>query len=72
MIDRLRNAGNGLEEEEMLQAFEREGIEIALEIIEDIKSVKGVSGIHLMGVGWIESVPELVRRAKLLPRPHGR
>ncbi len=69
MISRLRDAGDGLDEEEMLLAYEREGLKIALELIEDIKRVDGVSGIHLMGVGWIESVPTLVKDAKLYPRP---
>ncbi len=69
IITRLRDAGDGLEDEEMLVAYEREGLKIALELIEDIKRVNGVSGIHLMGVGWIESVPALVKEAKLYPRP---
>lgn len=69
LIQRLKEAGDGLEEEELIKAYEEEGLRIALEIIEDIKRVKSVSGIHLMGVGWIESVPALVKEAKLYPRP---
>ncbi len=69
MIDRLKKAGEGLPEEKMLEAFEHEGIQMALELIEDIKRVPGVSGIHLMGVGWTESIPVLVQEADLHPRP---
>ncbi len=70
LITRLKEAGDGLSEEDQLEAYEKEGLSIALEIIEDIKRVGGVSGIHLMGVGWIESIPDLVRGSKLYPRPN--
>lgn len=40
-----------------------EGLQIALELIEKIKSKQGVHGIHLMAVGWEEIVPRIVREA---------
>jgi methylenetetrahydrofolate reductase (NADPH) len=46
-----------------------EGINICVEIIEKLKETEGVHGIHIMAIGWEEVVPELVKRAKLLPRP---
>jgi methylenetetrahydrofolate reductase (NADPH) len=46
-----------------------EGINICVEIIEKLKEIEGVHGIHIMAIGWEEIVPELVKRAKLLPRP---
>jgi len=46
-----------------------EGINICVEIIEKLKEIEGVHGIHIMAIGWEEVVPELVERAKLLPRP---
>jgi len=46
-----------------------EGINICIEIIEKLKETEGVHGIHIMAIGWEEVVPELVKRAKLLPRP---
>ena len=46
-----------------------EGINICVEIIEKLKEVEGVHGIHIMAIGWEDVVPELVKRAKLLPRP---
>jgi methylenetetrahydrofolate reductase (NADPH) len=46
-----------------------EGINICVEIIEKLKEIEGVHGIHIMAIGWEEVVPELVKRAKLLPRP---
>ncbi len=46
-----------------------EGLRIALEIIEQLKEMAGVHGVHIMAVGWDEAVPEIVERAGLLPRP---
>ncbi len=46
-----------------------EGFRIALEIVEQLKKIPGVHGIHIMAVGWEEIVPEIVKGAGLLPRP---
>ena len=46
-----------------------EGIQICTEIIEQVKTIPGISGIHIMAVNWSESVPEIVKRAGLHPRP---
>ncbi len=58
LLDRMEAAGDGAAEE---------GIAIALEIIEKIKHMQGVHGIHLMAVGWEEIVPRIVTEAGLLP-----
>lgn len=46
-----------------------EGIKILLEQIEELKTVKGVKGFHIMAIEWEEKVPEIVERAGLYPRP---
>ncbi|MCL4502776.1 MAG: methylenetetrahydrofolate reductase [Deltaproteobacteria bacterium] len=46
-----------------------EGINLAVEQIEELKSVPGVKGFHLMAIEWEEKVPEIVERAGLYPRP---
>lgn len=46
-----------------------EGINIACELIGQIRDIPGVSGIHIMAVAWEEIVPEIVERVGLLPRP---
>jgi len=46
-----------------------EGIKISLEIIEGVREVPGVHGIHIMAIAWEEAVPMIVERAGLLPRP---
>lgn len=48
---------------------EAEGVAIALDIIKDIQGIEGVSGIHIMAVGWESIVPTIVERAGFLPRP---
>jgi methylenetetrahydrofolate reductase (NADPH) len=59
IIQRLEAAGDKVEEE---------GVQIALELIEAIKGMQAVHGIHLMAVGWEEIVPRIVTEAGLLPK----
>jgi methylenetetrahydrofolate reductase (NADH) len=47
-----------------------EGIAICVEIIEQMKNIPGVAGVHIMSIEWEEAVPKIVEQAKLLPRPH--
>ena len=51
------------------QKCAEEGIQIFCEQVEEIRGIKGVAGIHLMAIEWEHRVPELLERAKLLPRP---
>lgn len=51
------------------KSAKEEGVKIVLEIIEQIKEIPGVHGVHIMAVGWEEIIPEIVERAELLPRP---
>jgi len=46
-----------------------EGLKICLEIIEQIKDIPGIHGVHIMAVGWEDIVPTIVEKAGLLPRP---
>jgi methylenetetrahydrofolate reductase (NADPH) len=46
-----------------------EGIKIAVEDIQRLKEVEGVSGFHIMAIEWEQKVPEIVEKAGLLPRP---
>jgi methylenetetrahydrofolate reductase (NADPH) len=47
----------------------KEGVRVILEVIEQLKEIPGVHGIHIMAVGWESIVPEVVAEAGLLPRP---
>jgi 5,10-methylenetetrahydrofolate reductase len=46
-----------------------EGIDLILEIIEQVMEIPGVHGIHVQAVGWEEIVPDIMDKAGLLPRP---
>ncbi|MDX1777564.1 MAG: methylenetetrahydrofolate reductase [Thermodesulfobacteriota bacterium] len=46
-----------------------EGIAICCEQIEEFKEMKGVAGVHIMAIEWEQRMPEIVEKAKLLPRP---
>jgi len=46
-----------------------EGVKICIEMIERLKKIEGISGIHLMPIGWESITPVIVERAGLLPRP---
>lgn len=59
LLKRLEAAGEDGEMEE--------GVQIALELIEQIKTKQGVNGIHLMPVAWESIVPRIVDESGLLP-----
>jgi methylenetetrahydrofolate reductase (NADPH) len=46
-----------------------EGVNIAVEQIEELKEVEGIRGFHIMAIEWEEKVPEIVERVGLYPRP---
>jgi methylenetetrahydrofolate reductase (NADPH) len=52
-------------EESSADDYEELGVEIALGIIEKIKSKTGINGIHLMSVGWEAIVPRIISEARL-------
>ena len=61
VIERLR----GVPKEEV----SKEGIKLCVDIINQVRQIEGVAGIHLMAIEWEEAVPEIVEAAGLLPRP---
>jgi methylenetetrahydrofolate reductase (NADPH) len=48
---------------------DEEGVNIALELIGEAKTIEGVSGVHVMAIGWESIVPVMAGRAGMLPRP---
>jgi methylenetetrahydrofolate reductase (NADPH) len=46
-----------------------EGLQICLELVEQVRSISGVSGIHLMSIKQEIAILRLVRESGLLPRP---
>jgi 5,10-methylenetetrahydrofolate reductase len=61
IIERLR----GVPKEQV----SKEGIVLCVDIINQIRQIEGVAGIHIMAIEWEETVPEIVEAAGLLPRP---
>jgi len=59
LIERMRDA----------EDKQAEGVAIALELISDIRKIDGISGLHIMAIGWDEIVPVLLEKAGFLPRP---
>jgi len=51
------------------KSAKEEGVKIIIEIIEQLKEIPGIHGVHIMAVGWEDIVPEIVEKAGLLPRP---
>ncbi len=58
-----------IERMEKCEDPEEEGVRVALEIIERVRKIEGVKGIHLMPVGWEKITPEIIEKAGLYPRP---
>jgi len=51
------------------EAWQAEGIKICAEIIQQVREIPGVAGVHIMAIEWEEAVHEIVSQAGLLPRP---
>jgi 5,10-methylenetetrahydrofolate reductase len=45
------------------------GAQFSVELIEKLRAIPGVHGVHIMAVAWEEIVPRIVKDAGLLPRP---
>ncbi|MBU1738370.1 MAG: acetyl-CoA decarbonylase/synthase complex subunit delta [Proteobacteria bacterium] len=48
---------------------EDEGINICVDIINQVREIEGVAGAHIMAIEWESAVPEIVKRAGLASRP---
>lgn len=46
-----------------------EGIKICVEMIQQVRQIPGVKGVHIMAVEWEAVVPNIVQQAGLFPRP---
>lgn len=55
LIERLASSDNQ----------EATGMTLAIEILEKVKNLSGVAGVHLMGVGWEECIPKILAEAGL-------
>lgn len=63
--DEIVNRMRGLDKEKAAE----EGLDICIEIAEEVRTIEGVRGLHVMAVSWASVLPELVTRLGLHPRP---
>jgi 5,10-methylenetetrahydrofolate reductase len=47
----------------------QEGTKLCIDIINQLREIEGVAGIHITAIEWEETVPQIVEAAGLLPRP---
>ncbi len=47
----------------------KEGINLCVDIINQVSEIEGVAGVHIMAIGWEEAIPEICEAAGLHPRP---
>jgi len=59
LVERMKGAGDPKEE----------GVNFVVELINEVREIEGIRGVHIMAVEWEEMVPTIVERAGLLPRP---
>jgi 5,10-methylenetetrahydrofolate reductase len=48
---------------------EREGVRLTVDIVQELRGIPGVAGVHVMGLGKEEAVRHVIEEAGLLPRP---
>jgi methylenetetrahydrofolate reductase (NADPH) len=51
------------------EAWRGEGIKIAIDLINQLRAIEGVAGVHIMAIEWESAVKPIVEGAGLLPRP---
>jgi len=72
IVDRMTNAAKGIDKEDKKarrDAWRGEGIQITIELIQKMRDIDGVSGVHVMAIEWEEAVKPIVEGAGLMPRP---
>jgi 5,10-methylenetetrahydrofolate reductase len=80
LIDRMTAAGApwaDIPKEELTKedksarsaAWKEEGIKICIELIQQLREIEGVAGVHIMAIEWEEAVGPIAEGAGLLPRP---
>jgi methylenetetrahydrofolate reductase (NADPH) len=80
LIDRMKGAGapwaNKTKDEltrddkrERAAAWRAEGINVCIELIQQMQEIEGVAGVHIMAIEWESAVKPIVEGAGLYPRP---
>jgi len=51
------------------KAWREEGIKVCIDLINEVRDIEGVAGVHIMAIEWEEAVKPIAEGAGLLPRP---
>ncbi len=65
---RMEAAVKGIDTEDKqarTRAWREEGKRICVELIQEIREIEGVAGVHIMAIEWEEAVPEIVKASGL-------
>ncbi len=57
------------QKKQLRRESEEIGKKIAVELIEQVRQIEGVRGVHIQAIEWELAVPDIVKTAALLPRP---
>jgi len=70
IVERMEAASKGIEDKKAKAAAQREeGIKVCVELIQQMREIPGVAGVHIMAIEWEEAVAQITEKAGLLPRP---
>jgi 5,10-methylenetetrahydrofolate reductase len=72
LVERMGDVAKGIDREDkkaISAAYRAEGIKICTELVQQLRGIEGVAGVHIMAIEWEEAVRPIVEGAGLLPRP---
>ncbi|MBM4458897.1 MAG: methylenetetrahydrofolate reductase [Chloroflexi bacterium] len=71
-VNEMEKAIAGIPKEDKVgrrEAWQKRGLELCIEQIQQVRQIKGVAGVHIMAIEWEEAVRPIVEGAGLSPRP---
>ena len=71
LMKRMENAriAAGEDKKKAKENQTKAAIEITVELIQQVREIPGVRGVHIQAIEWEHMVPEILKKAGLLPRP---
>jgi methylenetetrahydrofolate reductase (NADPH) len=66
---KVKKGASKAEKKEARIKSEEIGKKISVELIEQVRQIEGVRGVHIQAIEWEKAVPGIVKAAGLLPRP---
>ncbi|MFW6137869.1 MAG: methylenetetrahydrofolate reductase [Spirochaetota bacterium] len=71
LMERMKKARASAGDDKKLRSKKQaeEGIKISVELIQQVKEIPGVAGVHLQAIEWEHRVPQILEQAGLVPRP---